>query len=734
MAFDLPTKKPSTPAIPLDLLKSDVLPTQTVTKAAPSSVEVPDVDPFSGAATGYTTTVTPDVEKKYEDLPSIGRYPGFYTGTNIALGLSSTPEQVVDIVKNAMPNAKVGKDKYGNTTLNIGNERYLVDGPSPSALDVARFGVKTAASLPLAVGATALAPAESVGVPLAMGAQMAAGAGTSMGSQLYTKLFGNKQQFDYTQPVFEGLTQSAGPLVSNELTALQKMLAPDVFNTLPTGVRNFLTRFANYKYNESQRTPEMLMPEAKYKTDALLDNPNFQGIAKGIMGSDTEAARSLDKFLAMRDAGTEGRLLDDVNTHFGQFSDTDRSLDAKLKSYRDDLSKRLNPVLQNAGPVDVSDVVSTIDQLASQHPDTTDIGAALRKMRSFLVKSEGSGPVTTPRTPVYNNAVNLENAKQAIDRMINYGDTNIGIVPKTLSKDATIGQVRSKLSGKLKSIDGYSDIMNDYVDNFDQLEANKMGSDFLKGGNNALKPDQVASIMADPDSDVARAFVVGTRSAIDNKIRSTPNDIKALKSVLGGTEDNQRKNLELTFGENPVGNLLDSVGREETYQNTSNSLRPLQTKSQEESGQQFFEKTKEPMSLSKQGIVNKSLGPIDRMLASIRGERGPEFEQALADVLNRQGSNIAATREAQTGYSTPLPSRVDDLGHYNVQQAIGSMLGGQLADDRIGRKSGGRAGVMTAESLLRDLKRRRVMLANKTEHMLSLPDDVIVQALDAAKR
>jgi hypothetical protein len=261
-----------------------------------------------------------------------------------------------------------------------------------------------------------------------------------------------------------------------------------------------------------------------------------------------------------------------------------------------------------------------------------------------------------------------------------------------------------------------------------------MGSDFLKGGYNALRPDQVAAIMADPDSDAARAFVVGARSAIDNKIRSTPNDIKALKSILGGTEDNQRKNLELTFGEDPVGKILDSVGREETYQDTSNSLRPLQTKSQEASGQQFFEKTKEPMSLSKQGIVNKSLGPIDKMLASIRGERGSEFEQALADVLRRQGPDIAATREAQTRYSTPLPSRVDDLGHYNVQQAIGSMLGGQLADDRIGRKSGGRTGVMTAEALLRDLKRRRVMLASKTEHMLSRPDDAVVQALDAAKR
>jgi hypothetical protein len=55
-------------------------------------------------------------------------------------------------------------------------------------------------------------------------------------------------------------------------------------------------------------------------------------------------------------------------------------------------------------------------------------------------------------------------------------------------------------------------------------------------------------------------------------------------------------------------------------------------------------------------------------------------------------------------------------------------------ETRIGRASGGKVGVMTAESLLKDLNRRKVMMANKTEQMLSLPDDAIVQALDAAKR
>jgi hypothetical protein len=55
-------------------------------------------------------------------------------------------------------------------------------------------------------------------------------------------------------------------------------------------------------------------------------------------------------------------------------------------------------------------------------------------------------------------------------------------------------------------------------------------------------------------------------------------------------------------------------------------------------------------------------------------------------------------------------------------------------EDRGARASGGRTTSSAAEALLRDLKRRKVMMANKTEQMLSLPDDAVVQALEAAKR
>ena len=88
---------------------------------------------------------------------------------------------------------------------------------------------------------------------------------------------------------------------------------------------------------------------------------------------------------------------------------------------------------------------------------------------------------------------------------------------------------------------------------------------------------------------------------------------------------------------------------------------------------------------------------------------------------------------AQKDYA--VASMLDKVGDMSQKALLlNSRVNPPYESEREGRKSGGRVGVMTAEALLRDLKRRRVMLASKTEHMLSLPDDAVVQALDAAKR
>ena len=110
------------------------------------------------------------------------------------------------------------------------------------------------------------------------------------------------------------------------------------------------------------------------------------------------------------------------------------------------------------------------------------------------------------------------------------------------------------------------------------------------------------------------------------------------------------------------------------------------------------------------------------------------FGGAREDAIRKLQAAASDPKLMQALLNKPNPSGWSRLGNALTQIAGRSAIPVIEQPNREGRKSGGRIGVMTAEALLRDLKRRRVMLANKTEHMLSLPDDVVVQALDAAKR
>lgn len=123
------------------------------------------------------------------------------------------------------------------------------------------------------------------------------------------------------------------------------------------------------------------------------------------------------------------------------------------------------------------------------------------------------------------------------------------------------------------------------------------------------------------------------------------------------------------------------------------------------------------------GLANQRAAAMLRMAA----DPNPEVQQKLRDALNNNELNkkIFDNLETRlTNYVATHPA-MNPVAPQDATRASGG---------RVGHASGGKVGVLTPQALLADLKRRKVMLANKTEQMLSLPDDVVVQALDAAKR
>jgi hypothetical protein len=123
------------------------------------------------------------------------------------------------------------------------------------------------------------------------------------------------------------------------------------------------------------------------------------------------------------------------------------------------------------------------------------------------------------------------------------------------------------------------------------------------------------------------------------------------------------------------------------------------------------------------GLANQRASAMLRMAA----DPNPQVQKQLRDALNKDELNRKIFSNLETRLTNYVATN-PDMNPFAPSDTTRSSGG------RVGHKSGGRAGVVSAASLLADLKRRKIMLANRTEHMLSLPDDAVVQALDAAKR
>jgi hypothetical protein len=342
-------------------------------------------------------------------------------------------------------------------------------------------------------------------------------------------------------------------------------------------------------------------------------------------------------------------------------------------------------------------------------------------------------PGQEAKPPVYEtSAQGLENARVAIDRMINYGDQSIGISPKSLPKSGIIGDIRSDLSGLLKkNVEGYEKIMGKYSNIYDMIDANDAGTQIFARGKDQIRPEQVKEFLKDPET--AQAFKNGVRAAWENKLRNSPDDIRAISSGMGGERDYIRENMELIYGKDAVENLLSAAEREAAYKETAKDLLSARQAGINKIGPQTTEELNKPiLKMPEQGPAY----PVNLAAKMFRGQSGPKFEEGRAQFLTAKGPEIAGYKSgferalertaAMKPFETIAPAVAPQVPDY--VRSLGEADGG-----RIGHASGGKVGI-TAENLLRDLKRRKVMMANKTEQMLSLPDDAVVQALDAAKR
>ena len=505
---------------------------------------------------------------------------------------------------------------------------------------------------------------------------------------------------------------------------------------LPASARRLLENVGAW-----EGIPKMMERRAELGPEAtLLDlGPSMRSVGQGVAARPGSGANDLRQVLEAREAGRTGRLASDTEASFGKMAGDEGQLTADLLAQRSAVHKELSPIFENAPPIDPTPVLQVIrSRLANaKGPEK----AALEYAESLLVapnrgvptrvpSSAPTAPGATPRsdllqtapapglsgpaanppsrpgpvlpaqeTPAWlqqvtnpdraglpvgveTNAAALNNAKEALSGLVDFGNQAMGIEKGSLSKaeGATknvIGMINEILR---RDVPGYASVMDRSSQLARKVEGVQTGFEALGGGGvNASWPRQVSEAAAASHPNVqvpglaAPEIKAGMRARIEKEIGTNPNDLAALNKILGGEGDFNRAKLVDQFGEEAVNRVLKAIERERSFQQTFNDIyRGSQTAPRKFGAEAVQEATgpvNVPRDLTLTGLV---AGGAQSLIRGMTGLRGTEARDALARTLGVKGPELDAIL-ARLAKEQELRGAMSNTERY----AVPGLLGGQ---------------------------------------------------------
>ena len=720
---------------------------EPVKDVPPREVPVPSL--FSGEGGMAPPSTETTKTKGYEDYPTFAEFDpsnlpsqkGFDPVRNAKLlfgySFANGPQERADIIQKNIPEAEFAEDKYGNPLVSFDGKKYHIDKPTTmNWQNAGNVAAQSAVGLPIAALAAAAAPETALGLAASQGL---AGAGTSVLGDIGANLSGANQLVDYGKAGIQGLIGAGGSALAS---GASKFISPmsDELSKIPSAVKNLFVKSA----------PETGVAGATgthAPTDMMLHDPSFQGFAAKVMANEpqSQAAKTIEAAVASHAAEAPTRIAADVSQAFGPAGASERAAAQALLGAKKNLSPQLDSVLAGAGPVDPSGVVAQIDNALKSAPKGSPTESLLRKARGMLVESEGTTGIpnkTDPQTglplvgtgtqgkpPTYvTDPRTLENARLSIDRIIKFGDASAGINPNAIApQDYAATNVRTALSAALKKqIPGYNDLMSKYSNIYSMLDANEQGANIFGKGINSLRPDQVAAMAADPVT--GPAFRTGARAAVANKLANSPDDIKALKGMVGGPGDYTRENIETLFGPKSTGIVQSAAQREANTNEVAKNILSAKRAGEQNVGAKIYEQSTSPLSPHpiQQAYGKIVQEPINSFIDWARGRTGEAYSKGLGDFLTmprNQGikgiqsalQSQAAMRAANKGV---LPATSGAEGAANVGHP----------GNREARATGGAVNLMALS------KAAKKHVTRSTEDLLNESDDTVARALEVANK
>lgn len=299
---------------------------------------------------------------------------------------------------------------------------------------------------------------------------------------------------------------------------------------------------------------------------------NLQGIAQGLANGEISPAKAaVVDALTNRNAGTYDRLGNALDTNLGparvpQFEN--EAINQARSGQITGVHRDLPQIFANAPPVDTTNVLTTIGQgLTTARGPTARV---LQAARGHLMETAPNGAMV----PVQ-DAQTLQNAKEAIDTLIDRGDDSLGVPAGAVSKaQGAIGQVRGQLNQALRQqVPGYARVMDQSSALAQQADALAAGkNDVLASGQNAIHPDVYARDFNQLSPEAQQAQRMGIRGAVDQAVGTKANDLQAVRGVLQGDNGWNTQKLGTAFGQPAADAVSQAAEAEQTMRNNYGTI------------------------------------------------------------------------------------------------------------------------------------------------------------------
>jgi len=720
---------------------------------APSFEQLNAAHPGGLPPPGRPREVSPSRERqRYEDHPTIAEMPKDVSHlTAVKTLLASSPEERIKIIRERVPGASITEDRFGNPLAVYKGKTYHIDRPDFLNMFDVMSGV-TQAAIPAAVGIGlgAIAPAASVGLPLAIGTQMAGGALSEAANRAIAG--------ETVTPgdVLPAALFSAVPEIFPVLRGVQKTVAPrGSAEGLPVGARHYLAE---------QERRGLSLPRGA-NGEMPLDIDPYRTTGANFVGEGRPGTQTITGRVEAREADRAARVSAEVDNTLGPpppgVETMRRNIDAvRRQEGRDPMTA----ALQGAPPVDLTAARNAITAEMQRYLPDDPTRAVLQ------------GVLDAVGTSAAVDAQALQNYFRTLQRDVDFGPPNAPFRSSSDPRKDAYAFAHRQVRDVLGGIPGYNEAAGAYSNLYRQVEHFDAGRKLLSPsgtadrlGGGTLTTERAMEILADAARPGASADVVnlgealraGLRQELETKITRGADDLSGLRRVAGRSElDPRRELLDTAFGPGAIDRLIRAGERERGFMNTERLVAERRAQHGARGAQSGYERH---FGAGDEAGRRSSLGLTDAMfplqstlawaadkfkagpvLRLSRGQNIPlisrGYTPAVADVLSSTGAPLAdrAVALRRMVEKDAAINRVTQAARIPTM-AVREEQTGPASEERArrpNRKAGGRIGALDhtsiAMSLIRAAEKAKKGHNTTTQSLLEQPDEAITKALAIA--